>query len=127
MPKTPKLNGLAERMNQTIMERVRNMLAHAKLPKTFWAEALMKAVYVINKSPSVILDGDVPPRVWTGRDISYWHLRVFDCLSYIHVAKNTFAFTSGRIAHSTCRIFLKRSKYTLSTKIGCTSITCSST
>mgnify|MGYP002776927230 CR=1 FL=1 len=35
VPKTPELNGLAERMNQTVMERVRSMLAHAKLPKTF--------------------------------------------------------------------------------------------
>ena len=33
--KMPELNGLAERMNRTIMERVRSMLAHAKLPKTF--------------------------------------------------------------------------------------------
>ena len=40
VPKTPELNGLAERMNWTIMERVRRMLAHANLPKTFWAEAL---------------------------------------------------------------------------------------
>ena len=35
VPKTPELNRLAERMNQTIMERVRSMLAHAKLPKIF--------------------------------------------------------------------------------------------
>ena len=42
--KTLELNGLAERMNRTIMERVRSMLAHAKLPKTFWAEALSGAV-----------------------------------------------------------------------------------
>ena len=60
MPKTPELNGIAERMNRTIMERVRSMLAHAKLPKTFWAEALMKTTYVINKSPSTPLDRDVP-------------------------------------------------------------------
>ena len=36
VPKTPELNGLAKRMNRTIMERVRSMLAHANLPKTFW-------------------------------------------------------------------------------------------
>ena len=48
VPKTSELNGLTERMNQTIMERVRSMLAHAKLPKTFWAEAL---------------DGDTPQKV----------------------------------------------------------------
>ena len=49
--KTPELNGLAERMNQTLMERVWSMLAHAKLPKTFWAEALSTTTYVINRSP----------------------------------------------------------------------------
>ena len=32
LPKTPKLNGMAERINRTIMERVRLFLAHAKLP-----------------------------------------------------------------------------------------------
>ena len=49
VPKTSELNGLAERMNRTIMERVRSMLAHAKLPKTFWAEALSTTTYVINR------------------------------------------------------------------------------
>ena len=34
-PKTPQLNGLAERMNRTLMERVRSLLSHLKLPKTF--------------------------------------------------------------------------------------------
>ena len=56
VPKMPELNGLAERMNRTIMERVRTMLAHAKLPKTFWAEAMSTATYLINRSPSVPLD-----------------------------------------------------------------------
>ena len=74
VPKTPELNGLAERMNRTMMERVRSMLAHAKLPKTFWAEVLSTATYVINRSPSVPLDGDTKvrskdqamhiPRIW---------------------------------------------------------------
>mgnify|MGYP000432718087 CR=1 FL=1 len=64
------------------------MLAHAKLSKTFWAEALMTAAYVINQSPSVPLDGDIPQRVWTGKDLSYRQLRVFSCLSYVDVAKD---------------------------------------
>ena len=48
----PELNGLAKRMNQIVMEQVRNMIAHAKLSKTFWAEALMTVTYMINRSPS---------------------------------------------------------------------------
>ena len=63
VPKTPELNGLAERMNRTIMERVRSMLGHAKLPKMFWAELLSTTTYVINRSPSVPLEGDSPQKV----------------------------------------------------------------
>ena len=64
------------------------MFADAKLPKTFYAEALMTVAYVIYQSPSVPLDGDIPQRVWSGKDISYRHLRVFGCLAYVHVAKD---------------------------------------
>ena len=62
-PKTPQLNGLAERMNRTLTERVTTMLSHAHLPNSFWAEALMNAMYVVNLSPSVPLAGDIPQRV----------------------------------------------------------------
>ena len=88
VPKTPQLNGLAERMNRTITERVRSMLSHAKLPKSYWAEAMLTAVYLINRSPSVPLDGDVPQRAWTGKEVSYKHLRVFGCLAYVHIARD---------------------------------------
>ena len=64
------------------------MLAHAKLSKTFWAEALTTTTYVINRSPSTPLDGDVLQRVWTGKDVSYQHLKVLGCLVYMHVAKD---------------------------------------
>ena len=60
VPKMPKLNVLAKRMNQTIMERVRSMLAHAKLSNMFWDEVLMTMTNVINRSPLTPLDEDVP-------------------------------------------------------------------
>ena len=88
MPKTPELNGLAKRLNRTIMERVRSMLSHSKLPKSYWAEAMLTAVYLINRSPSMALKGDVPQWVGTGKDVSYKHLKVSRCLSYMHVAKD---------------------------------------
>lgn len=88
VPKTPQLNGVAERMNRTIEERIRCMLSHAKLPKSFWAEAMFTAVYLINHSPSVPLEGDVPQRVWTVKYVSYKHLRVFGCRAFVHVPIN---------------------------------------
>ena len=49
---------------------------------------MYKVVYLINRSPSVPLKGHVPQRLWTGKDLSYKHLKVFDCLAYMHVAKD---------------------------------------
>ena len=88
VPKTPQQNGVAERMNRTIEERIRCMLSHAKLPKSFWGEAMRTTVDLINLSPSVPLQGDVPERVWRGKDISYNHLRVFGCKAFVHIPKD---------------------------------------
>ena len=87
-PKTPQLNGLAERMNRTIVERVRCLISQSGLAQTFWGEALSSVVHVLNLSPSAPLEGDCPERVWTGKDISYGHLRVFGCKAFVHIPKD---------------------------------------
>ena len=51
-PYSPELNGIAERMNQTIQERVVSMIQHSELSDGFWAEALLTAIHIINMSPS---------------------------------------------------------------------------
>ena len=87
-PKTPQLNGLAERMNKTLMDRVRCMLLESKLPQSFWGEALCVASYVINLTPTIALQGDVPENVWTWKNTSYDYLRVFGCKAYVHVPRD---------------------------------------
>ena len=57
-------------MNRTLVERVRSVLSEAKLPNYFWAEEHNTVAYVINLSPVVALDGDVPKRVWFDKDVS---------------------------------------------------------
>ena len=51
------------RINRMIYEKIKSMLSHAKQLKTFWGEALMTVVHVINLSPSYALKGDIPQRV----------------------------------------------------------------
>lgn len=87
VPRTPQHNGVAERMNRTIIEKVRCMLKMSDLPKTFWAEAVQTAVYLINRSPSIPLGLDIPEGAWKGCDPKYSHLRVFGCKAYMHVPK----------------------------------------
>ena len=85
VPGTPQQNGVAERMNRTLNERARSMRIHAGLPKTFWAEAVNTAAYLINRGPSVPLDGGIPEEFWSGKEINLSHLKVFGCISYIHI------------------------------------------
>ena len=60
VPGTPQHNGVVERMNQTIVEKVRCMLKLVKLPKSFWGEAVNTTTYLINRSLSIPLDFDIP-------------------------------------------------------------------
>lgn len=39
VPHSPEQNGVAERMNRTLMESARSMIAHARLPNRYWGEA----------------------------------------------------------------------------------------
>nr|GEZ79940.1 putative reverse transcriptase domain-containing protein [Tanacetum cinerariifolium] len=48
-PRTPQQNGVAEKRNRTLIEAARTMLVDAKLPVTFWAEAVNTACYVQNR------------------------------------------------------------------------------
>ena len=63
------------------------MLKLAKLRKSFWGEAVNIVVYLINRSPSVPLEFDIPQRVWIGKDVPYSHLKVFGCNAFVHVPK----------------------------------------
>ena len=51
-PPPPEQNGVTERMNRTLFETMRSMLADSKMPPRFWAEALSTAVYLRNRSPT---------------------------------------------------------------------------
>ncbi|KAK0593237.1 hypothetical protein LWI29_033337 [Acer saccharum] len=85
VPGTPQQNGIAERMNRTLTERARSMRLHSGLPKQFWAEAVNIAAYLINRGPSKPLDLAIPEEIWTGKEVKLSHLKVFGCVSYVHI------------------------------------------
>jgi len=79
---TPQQNGVAERMNRTLIDLVRSMIHTAGLEKNFWAEALQTAVHIRNRVTSRALPmGKTPYHLWMKKvpDLSY--LRIFgsDC------------------------------------------------
>lgn len=78
------MNGIAERLNRTLMDLVRAMLSSAKLPPCFWAEATSAAAYARNRMIHSSTKDGVPEGIWTGRILSVKHLKVFGCLAYAH-------------------------------------------
>ena len=53
-------NGVAERINCTLLERAQSMLSHSGLPTIFWAEAVNIAASLLNMSPRSALDFKTP-------------------------------------------------------------------
>ena len=70
VPGSPEQNGVAERMNRTIVEAARSMIAHAGLPNTYWAEAVATAAYVRNRTASNAIEEHITPyERWYGRKL----------------------------------------------------------
>ena len=85
MCRCPQQNGVAERMNKTLLERAQCMLNQAKFGKHFWAEMVATTCYLINCSPYTALKFKSLLEVWYNTPVNYSRLRVFGCLAYIHV------------------------------------------
>lgn len=84
VPYTPQQNGVAERMNRTLLDKVRCMMISSNIPKSFWGEAVMIVCYLINLTPSTTLNGDTPYEKWYGKCADYSTLRTFGCAAYSH-------------------------------------------
>lgn len=85
-PYTPEQNGAAERLNRTLMERVRAMLQDSKLPHNLWAEAVVTANYIRNRSP--VSNGSKTP--WEqafGKKPDVSMMRTFGASAYVHIPK----------------------------------------
>nr|GEZ38539.1 putative ribonuclease H-like domain-containing protein [Tanacetum cinerariifolium] len=77
--RTPQQNGVAERRNRTLIEAARTMLADAKLPVTFWAEAVNTACYVQNKVLVNKSQNKTPYELFNGRTPAIGFLKPFGC------------------------------------------------
>ncbi|GJP77788.1 hypothetical protein CLOP_g8133 [Closterium sp. NIES-67] len=67
VPYTPQQNGAAERLNRTLTDLARAILAHAELDNTWWGAAVQYANWVKNRMGSKGLGGKSPYSLWTGK------------------------------------------------------------
>ncbi|CAH9095067.1 unnamed protein product [Cuscuta epithymum] len=88
-PYTPEQNGVAERMNRTVVEMARSMLKAKNMPTKFWGEAVSTAVYILNVCPTKAVLNCTPFEAWRKKTPSVGHMKVFGCIAYTLVNLRT--------------------------------------
>jgi hypothetical protein len=61
------------------------MLNEKNLPNYFWAEAVVIAIYSMNRTPIAVVHGMTLEEKFTSNKPDVSHLRVFSYIAYVHV------------------------------------------
>jgi hypothetical protein len=80
-------NGLAERTNRTIQERINTLLSDAKLPPSWWAEILDTVLYLKLRAPASILKKKTPYEALYGTPPELSHLRRIGSRAWVLIPK----------------------------------------
>lgn len=85
-PHSPQLNGVAERVNRVLCERIRALLFQSNVPKVFWVDALRHIIHSINSIPCNTPEGFTEPNsILKLPLINPQHLHPFGCLAWYKV------------------------------------------
>nr|GEX16382.1 retrovirus-related Pol polyprotein from transposon TNT 1-94 [Tanacetum cinerariifolium] len=118
--RTPQQNGVVERRNRTSIEAARTMLADAKLPVTFWAEAVNTTCYVQNKVLVNKSHNKTPYELFNGRSPAIGFLKPFgyhviilntlDNLGKFEAKGDEGYFIGYSMSRKSFRVFNKRTR-----------------
>lgn len=61
------------------------LLFEKKLPKSFWAEAVNHAVYLLNRLPTKSVSHKTPLEAWFNVKPSARHVKIFGSICYMHI------------------------------------------
>jgi len=104
MPRNPSQNGKSERMNRTLLEKVRCLLLDSNLEKDMWGEALMTATHLVNRlTTSTLPKGITPAECWYGFKPDLNKIKIFGCPAYSLIHKED---RKGKLCERSKRLFL---------------------
>ncbi|CAL8999842.1 unnamed protein product, partial [Prunus brigantina] len=87
-PFTPQQNGVSERKNRQLLEVARSLMLDMSVPHHLWGHAVLSAAYLINRTPSRVLDFKTPHDVFGDHvslvSVSKLPPKVFGCVAYVH-------------------------------------------
>ena len=87
---TPEQNGISERLNRTLVETASALLVNAKLPHTFWGEAISHANWLRNHLPLSDINtigSKTPHEAWFNSEKpNLRHTKVFGSLVLVYMS-----------------------------------------
>lgn len=75
----PQQNGRFERRHRHILNVACAVSFQAHLRIEFWGECILTASYLINRTPSVLLNGKTPYEILLGKQPNYEYFKTFGC------------------------------------------------
>ncbi len=81
-PYAHKQAGAAERINLTLLNKIRALLFIAKLSIKFWAEALNAVVYLYNRTPHASLNYKYPYEMKYGKKPNLENIKIWGSIAY---------------------------------------------
>ncbi|KZC12075.1 Copia protein [Dufourea novaeangliae] len=83
----PRQNGVAKRMNRTLLDLVRSTISGTGLPKQAWAELTYAAAYTRNRISNTHNENKTPYEIWNRNKPSIRHPRVIGCETFVDIPK----------------------------------------
>ena len=81
---TPQHNGVAKRKNRHLVETTHTLLLHYKVPRRFWADAILAACYLINRMSFFVLHDQIPYSILLPNQLFFCLApRVFGCVCFV--------------------------------------------
>ena len=84
-PYTPKSNKLPERINRTIITKVRAMLIESNAPKYLWGEAILATVYIYNRTPHSTLNFKTPYEIKYNEKPNIDNIKIWGLIIYYKI------------------------------------------
>ncbi|KAL4362743.1 hypothetical protein GQ457_04G027460 [Hibiscus cannabinus] len=79
---TPQQNSIVERKHQHLLAVARALRIQANLPLPFWIDCVLHSVFLINATPTPVLDNKTPYEVFFQQQPKFDCLKTFGCLAY---------------------------------------------
>ncbi|KAJ8884206.1 hypothetical protein PR048_016063 [Dryococelus australis] len=85
--------GMAERFNRTLLDKVRALILDSAAPEDLWDEASYTANYLISRSPTKG-QSETPAKLWYRRKHNVSNLRIFGCEAHAKINRHQLKFKS---------------------------------